>query len=64
MYKAKADADGRSIAGIKVKVSGPFDQFTLFNDGKHDDEGFSDNVVGGDNEIQAEQHQVYGMLIV
>ncbi|MCH7902659.1 hypothetical protein IIC68_02815 [archaeon] len=53
LYKAIADADGRSIAGIKVKVSGPFDQFTLFNDGKHDDEGFSDNVFGGYNTIQA-----------
>lgn len=51
LYKAKADADGRSIAGIKVKVSGPFDQFTLFNDGKHEDEGFSDNIFGGYSSI-------------
>ncbi|MCR4335736.1 MAG: hypothetical protein NUV57_04320 [archaeon] len=45
-FKVIADADGRSIAGIKIKVTGPFETFTLFNDGQHDDNGFNDNIFG------------------
>jgi len=42
--KVIADADGRSIAGIKIIVNGPFESITLFNDGLHDDNAFNDNV--------------------
>ncbi len=46
-YKAEVDADGRSIAGIRVNVSGFIEEFELYNDGLHDDGAFSDNVFGG-----------------
>ena len=51
-FKAVADADGRSIAGIQVNVLGPFKEFRLFNDGMHDDEGFSDNVFAATVPVQ------------
>lgn len=51
LYKVIADADGRSISGIKINVNGPFEKFTLFNDGLHEDEKFGDNVFGAYNSI-------------
>jgi len=52
LYKAMADADGRSIAGIKIKISDPSREFTLFNDGLHDDNRFNDNVFATTESIE------------
>jgi len=53
LYKVRADANGRSIAGITVKVNGPFETFELSNDGLHDDNAFNDNILAAYNKIAA-----------
>jgi len=42
--KITADADGRNIAGVKIKVNEPFEKLTFFNDGLHDDNLSHDNI--------------------
>ncbi|PIN85632.1 MAG: hypothetical protein COV47_01270, partial [Candidatus Diapherotrites archaeon CG11_big_fil_rev_8_21_14_0_20_37_9] len=42
LFSVFVDADGRGVAGPDVIVKGPFRDFTLFNDGLHDDNRFND----------------------
>ncbi len=45
LYKISVDADGRSVAGADISVTGPFERnIEFFNDGLHEDEKFNDRI--------------------